>query len=147
MISVFFHSFTFIFTDIFYGMCLLILPLLCFTGFSNLLVGPLKSSLYGLSMRWNCCLLPVTCFDFVDDVCFCRWWGCSRKLAWVGFKPTTTEFRSDTLTNWAIKLWVELPFKNKFEQLLQFHLLFRVQISFQIPSSVALSTSIEILHR
>ena len=24
------------------------------------------------------------------------------KLAWVGFEPTTTEFRSDALTDWAI---------------------------------------------
>ena len=25
-----------------------------------------------------------------------------RKLAWVGFEPTTTEFRSDALTDWAM---------------------------------------------
>ena len=25
-----------------------------------------------------------------------------RKLAWVGFEPTTTQFRSDALTDWAI---------------------------------------------
>ena len=28
-----------------------------------------------------------------------------RKLAWVGFEPTTTEFRSDALTNWAIYIY------------------------------------------
>ena len=27
--------------------------------------------------------------------------------AWVGFEPTTTEFRSDALTNWAIRSWVQ----------------------------------------
>ena len=29
-------------------------------------------------------------------------WSSYRKLAWVGFEPTTTEFRSDTITDWAI---------------------------------------------
>ena len=28
-----------------------------------------------------------------------------RKLAWVGFESMTTEFRSDALTNWAIRPW------------------------------------------
>ena len=27
-------------------------------------------------------------------------------LAWVGFEPTATEFRSDALTDWAIRQWV-----------------------------------------
>ena len=30
-------------------------------------------------------------------------WNSYRKLAWVGFEPTTTEFRSDALTDWAIR--------------------------------------------
>ena len=48
----------------------------------------------------------------------------SRKLAWVWFEPTTTEFRfrSDTLTDWAIRPWVQLTFRPNFVQLLQFHL-------------------------
>ena len=29
-----------------------------------------------------------------------------RKLAWMGFEPTTTEFRSDALTNWTIRPWI-----------------------------------------
>ena len=45
-----------------------------------------------------------------------------RKLAWVGFKPTTTEFRSEALSDWAIKPWVQLTLRANFVQLLQFHL-------------------------
>ena len=45
-----------------------------------------------------------------------------RKLAWVGFEPTTTEFCSDALTHWAIRSWVQLTLRANFVQLLQFHL-------------------------
>ena len=45
-----------------------------------------------------------------------------RKLAWVGFETTTTEFRSDSLTDWAIRPWVQLALRANFVQLLQFHL-------------------------
>ena len=31
-----------------------------------------------------------------------------RKLAWVGFEPTTVEFRSGALTDWVIRPWVQL---------------------------------------
>ena len=44
------------------------------------------------------------------------------KLARVGFQPTTTEFRSEALTNWAIRPWVQLTLRANFVQLLQFHL-------------------------
>ena len=44
------------------------------------------------------------------------------KLAWVGFEPTTTEFRPDALTDWAIRPWVQLALGSNFVQLLQFHL-------------------------
>ena len=43
------------------------------------------------------------------------------KLAWVGFKPMTTEFRSDALTDWGIRRWVQLALRDNFVQLLQFH--------------------------
>ena len=43
-------------------------------------------------------------------------------LAWVGFEPTTTEFRSDALTDWATRLWVQLALRANFAQLLQFDL-------------------------
>ena len=33
-------------------------------------------------------------------------WSSYRKLAWVGFEPTAAEFRSDSLTDWAIRPWV-----------------------------------------
>ena len=54
-------------------------------------------------------------------------WSSYRKLAWVRFEPTTTEFRSNTLTNWAIKPWVQLALRANFVQLLQFYLLFSVR--------------------
>ena len=40
----------------------------------------------------------------------------------MGFEPTTTEFRSDALTDWAITPWVQLPLRANFVQLLEFHL-------------------------
>ena len=46
----------------------------------------------------------------------------SRKLAWMGFESTTTEFCSDAWTNWAIRPWVQLALRANFVQLLQFHL-------------------------
>ena len=33
-------------------------------------------------------------------------WSSYRKMARVGFEPATTEFHSDTLTNWAIRSWI-----------------------------------------
>ena len=45
-----------------------------------------------------------------------------RKLPWVGLEPTTTEFRSDALTDWAIRPWFQLALRANFVQLLQFHL-------------------------
>ena len=44
------------------------------------------------------------------------------KLAWVGFETTTTELRSDALTDWAIRPWVQLALRANFVELLQFHL-------------------------
>ena len=52
--------------------------------------------------------------------------GSYRELAWVGFEPTTTEFRSDGLTNRAIRPWVELGIRANFVQILIFHRLFSV---------------------
>ena len=46
-----------------------------------------------------------------------------RKLALVGFEPTTTEFRLNALSDWAIRPWVQLALRANFVQLLQFHLL------------------------
>ena len=57
-------------------------------------------------------------------------WSSYRKLARVGFEPTTTEFRSDALTDWAIRPWVQLALRANFVQLLQFHRLFSVTIHF-----------------
>ena len=45
-------------------------------------------------------------------------WSRYRKLTWVGFKPTTTEFCSDTLVDWAIRPWVQLSIRSNFAELL-----------------------------
>ena len=57
-------------------------------------------------------------------------WSSYRKLAWVEYEPTTTEFCSDVLTNWAIRPWVQLAHRINFVELLQFHCLFSVQFYF-----------------
>ena len=44
-----------------------------------------------------------------------------RKLAWVWFEPTTTEFHSDALTDWAIRPWFQRALRANFVQLFQFH--------------------------
>ena len=49
-------------------------------------------------------------------------WSSHRKLDWVGFEPTTTELRSDTLMDWATMPWVQLALRANFVQLLQSHL-------------------------
>ena len=57
-------------------------------------------------------------------------WSSYRKLAWVGFEPRTAEFRSDALTDWAIRPWVQLTLRASFVQLIQFHCWFSVMIHF-----------------
>ena len=57
-------------------------------------------------------------------------WSSYRKLAWVGFELTTTELRSDALTDWAIRPWVQLAPRANFLQLLRFHRLFSVKFHF-----------------
>ena len=58
-------------------------------------------------------------------------WSRCRKLSCVGSEPTTTEFRSDALTDWAIiRPWVRLALRANFVQLLQFHRLFSVAFNF-----------------
>ena len=49
-------------------------------------------------------------------------WSSYRKLNWVGFEPTTTELRSDTLMDWATMPWIQLALRANFVQLLQSHL-------------------------
>ena len=48
--------------------------------------------------------------------------GSYRKLTWLRVAPTITEFRSDFLTDWAIRPWDQLTLRANFVQLLQFHL-------------------------
>ena len=45
-----------------------------------------------------------------------------RKLSWLVHEPTTTEFGSEALTDWALRPWVQLTLRANVVQLLQFHL-------------------------
>ena len=62
-----------------------------------------------------------------------------RKLAWVGFETTTTEFRSDALIDWAIRPWVQLALTTNFVQLLQIYVF--VQCSHFISAIAFVSRS------
>ena len=57
-------------------------------------------------------------------------WSSYRDLAWVGFEPTTTEFRSDVLTGSEIRQWAQLALRANLVQLLQFHRLLHLVIPF-----------------
>ena len=57
-------------------------------------------------------------------------WRILWKMAWVGFEPTINEFRSDAVTDWAIRPWVQLALRANFVQLLQFYCLFSVTFNF-----------------
>ena len=88
--------------------------------------------------HFGLCLLSChTCFkgclaqvislvaQWIDTYGICHWiiFRCSyKKLALFGFEPTTTEFRSDALTDWAIKPFVQLVLWANFVQLFQIHL-------------------------
>ena len=48
----------------------------------------------------------VSVVEWADTYGIHHWWilwSSYRKLTWVGFEPTTTEFCSDALTDWAIR--------------------------------------------
>ena len=71
-LSVFFHSFTFVSSDkdvfIFCNMCLLILPISFFAGFSNLVVGPFKKfSLWSFNMiKLPVLLISILSMTFIS---------------------------------------------------------------------------------
>ena len=72
----------------------------------------------------------------------------SRKLAWLGFEPATTEFHSEALTDWAIRPWAQLTFRANFVQLLQFHCLFSTTFHIGcLSSSVVIFILIEVFCR
>ena len=88
--------------------------------------------------HFGLCLLSChTCFkgclaqvislvaQWIDTYGICHWiiFRCSyKKLDLFGFEPKTTEFRSDALTDWAIKPFVQLVLWANFVQLFQIHL-------------------------
>ena len=45
-------------------------------------------------------------------------WSSYRKFAWVRFEPASTGFRSDALSDWAIRPWLQLELRVIFVQLL-----------------------------
>ena len=57
-------------------------------------------------------------------------WSSYRKLARVGFEPTSAKFCSDALTDWAIRQQVQFALRASFVQLIQFHRLFSVTFHF-----------------
>ena len=57
-------------------------------------------------------------------------WRSYRKLSWLRFEPTTTEFCLDAQHNWAIRPWVQVALRANFVQLLQLHCLFSVRFHF-----------------
>ena len=89
--------------------------------------------------------------EWTDTYSIHHWkilWSSFRRLISVRFEATATEFRSDALTNWTIRWWVQLPFNANFVQLLQFHRLFSVTFPFScLPSSVVMFTLIELFFR
>ena len=68
--------------------------------------------------------------EWTDDTCGIHHWqiiSCRyRKLTWIRFETTTTEFLSTIPTDWAIRPWVQLALRANFVQLLQFHHLFSI---------------------
>ena len=74
-----------------------------------------------------------------------------RKSTWLGFEPTTTEFRSDVPTVWGTRPWVQLTLWANLPQSLQTHALLSTQMtSWQLlqPScSIITFILIEISHR
>ena len=84
-------------------------------------------------MNWYIWYSPLSVVEWTDTYGIHHWrilWSSHRKLTWVGFEPTTTEFRSEALTNWAIRPWVQLALRANFVQLLQFHHLSSVRFHF-----------------
>ena len=72
---------------------------------------PYASSL-AIKSPWDS---KVQNFKFIKVI-----WSSNRKLAWVGFEPTTTEFYSDARTDWVRRPWVQLALRANFLQLIHF---------------------------
>ena len=72
----------------------------------------------------------------------------SRKFALMGLEPMATELRSDALTDWTIRPWVQLAIGTNIVQLLQFHGLFSVTFLFGcFPLSAAVFVLTEVFRR
>ena len=86
------------------------------------------------------------------NICGIHYWQILRKsstkFSWVGLEPMTTEFRSEALTEWAIKPWVQLTPRANFVQLIQAHRVFSATFHFDcLPSSVPTFILIEFFCR
>ena len=56
--------------------------------------------------------------EWIDTCGIHHWrilWSSYRKFAWVGFEPTATEFRSDALTDWAIRVYIYWEILEQFD--------------------------------
>ena len=93
----------------------------------------------------------MSVFEWTETYGILLWQNlqCSyRKLAWVRFEPTTTEFHSVTLSLRAIGSWIVLAVRGNFAQLLQFHRMFSVTFYLGcLPSSVAAFILIKVFYR
>ena len=86
--------------------------------------------LFELKVSWGNHMSVAEWADIYDIHHWRIIWSSYRKLAWFGFEPTAFEFRSDALTDWGIRPWVQLALRANFVQPLQFHSLFSVIFHF-----------------
>ena len=93
----------------------------------------------------------MSVFEWTETygIFLCQNLQCSyRKLTWVRFEPTTTEFHSVTLSHWTIGSWIVLALRGNFAQLLQFHRMFSVTFYLGcLPSLVATFILIKVFYR
>ena len=78
-----------------------------------------------ICFNWTLAQLVMLVAEWIHTYVVNRWRSFRnsyRNYAWVGLEPTTTEFRSDAVTDWVIRLGVALAPKANFVQLLQLHL-------------------------
>ena len=106
---------------------------------------------FSFTSHFGCLPESVPMFTLIKVFCrwsyFCSWmscyiwfhywqilWNSYRKLVWMGFEPTTTQFLSEALTDWAITPRVQLALSFNFVHLLQFNGLPNVIFHFSCSS-------------
>ena len=64
-----------------------------------------------ICFKWRLVQVITLVVEWIDTYSIHHWSifrSSYRKLAWVEFEPTTNEFRSEPITDWAIRPWVQL---------------------------------------